>query len=1022
MIRWIVENCLRHRVIAAAAAAIFLVVGARQSARTPIDVFPEFAPPQVEIQTEAPGLSSVDVERLVTAPLEAALEGTPWIETMRSKSVAGLSSIVLLFDEGANLIHARQLVAERLAVAASQLPDVAHAPEAIPPVSSTSRILEIGLTSRSVDTLEMSMLARWVARPRLLSVPGVANVSIWGERPRQLQILIDPDRLAANGVTLDQVTSAARDGTAIGAGGFIDTPTQRVAIAHSASIRTADDLEQLPLIVPGGQALRIGDVTRVVEGAAPPIGDAVVNGGPGLLLVVDKQPWSNTLDVTRGLQEELDALGPALRGIDVDAHIFRPAGFIEHSLDNLQMAMLIGCALVLAILALFLWSWRTALISVVAIPLSLVAAAVVLSLRGGTINTMVLAGLVIALGEVVDDAIIDVENIVRRLRVARSTGDSRSSLAIVLDASLEVRSAIVYATLIVLMVFLPVYFLPGVAGAFFRPLATSYALAVLASMLVALMVTPPLALLLLSRADLPSHDPPLVRLLKRGYRSVLPRIVGHPWIAVIAIAGLLGLTAVGATSMGEEFLPQFKERDFLMHWVGKPGTSLPEMNRITTQVSRELLSIPGVRHFGATVGRAELGEEVVGSNFAELWISIDPAAPYDETVARVDAVVHGYPGLYRDLFTYLRERMEEVLTGTSAALVVRTFGPDLTVLRAQAEAVARAMHSVPGVEHLAVEPQVLVPELDVRVRPSAAQQFGISSGTVRKIAGVLVQGERVGEIHDGIATVPVVVWGEPSLRHDVEAIRRLPIEVPGGARVPLADLADVEIASTPNVVQREDGLRRIDVSCDVRGRDLGAVARDVEKRIAGVAQPRGYHATLLGEYAARTEAQSQLLWLGGLALFGILLVLYRDFGSARVALLVMATLPFALVGGVAAALLGGGVLSLGSLVGFVTVLGIAARNGIMLVSHYRHLEAEENVPFSRDLVLLGSEERLAPILMTALATSLALLPLAIGGERPGQEIEHPLALVILGGLLTSTLLNLFLLPSLYLRFGHAARE
>lgn len=1017
MMRWLVGAALHRRVLVIALAVAFLVVGARETSKTPIDVFPEFASPLVEIQTEAPGLTSVEVEQLVTTPIETALAGTNGLTTLRSKSVPGLSSVVLIFDGDSDLMRSRQLVAERLQVVARELPNVVAAPAIVPPVSSTSRILKIGMTSKKLSTMELSTLARWVVRPRLMSVPGIANVAIWGERQRQLQVLVDPDTLAANHVTLAQVATTVSEASAIGAGGFVDTPNQRVAIAHRPTISSVEDLGAIQITQPNGTSVRLGDVAQVTEGYPPPIGDAVINGGPGLLLIVEKQPDANTLDVTHGLDKALEGLAPAMRDVTVDSHIFRPATFIEKSIDNLTKATLIGCVLVIVILIGFLWSWRTALISVVAIPLSLLSALIVLDWRGSSINTMVLAGLVIALGEVVDDAIIDVENIVRRLREARATGDKRMPLVIVLEASLEVRSAIVYATLIVLLVFMPVYFIPGLAGSFFRPLAISYGLAVGASMLVALIITPALSLLLLPRAKLSAVEPPLVRWLKRGYGRILPAIVDRWRAAGIILVTLLVLTAGIGRTLGQEFLPNFKETDFLMHFVGKPGMSLPEMQRITTLASNDLMAIPGVRSFGAHIGRAELSDEVVGINFTELWISIDPDAPYDETLAKVEETIRNYPGLQRDVLTYLRERIKEVLTGASATIVVRLYGPSLEGLREQAAVVAGKLAGIRGVANLKVEAQVQVPQLEVRPRAEVIRELGIGPGEVRRIATTLIQGTRVGEIHDNQAIVPIVVRGAPAIRNNVEAIRNLPIETRGGQIVLLSQIAEVVLNGSPNTIVHEAGSRRIDVTCDVSGRPLGDVASDVEAVVQAHELPTGYRPSVLGEFAARQEARDRLLWLGILASLAIVFILYQDFRSARLVILVIVTLPFALVGGVGAALLAGGTLSLGSLVGFVTVLGVAARNGIMLVSHYRHLEEYEGMALSRKLVIRGSEERLAPILMTALATALALVPLVIAGDRPGHEIEHPLAVVILGGLITSTLLNLFLLPALYLRFA-----
>jgi Cu/Ag efflux pump CusA len=592
----------------------------------------------------------------------------------------------------------------------------------------------------------------------------------------------------------------------------------------------------------------------------------------------------------------------------------------------------------------------------------------------------------------------------------------------VLKASLEVRSAIVYATLIVALVFLPIFFLDGLSGSFFRPLAISYVLAVLASLGVALTLTPALSLLLLPRAAFPDRgreraEAPLARWLKRGYRRVLPAFIHKPRTAVATMFLLFALTAVTVPLLGEEFLPNFKETDFLMHWVEKPGTSLEAMRRITIRVSKELRGIPGVRNFGSHIGRAEVADEVVGPNFTELWISIDPDAPYEPTVAKIQSVVDGYPGLVRDLLTYLKERIKEVLTGAGASIVVRLYGPDLEGLRAKAAEIGKTIGGVEGVTNLKVEQQVLIPQIEVQLKSGAAARFGLTPGDVRRAATTLIKGQKVGELYEAQQINDVVVWSAPNARADIESLRRLRINLPAGGDAPLGDVADIRIAPAPNIIQREGASRRIDVSCDVKGRDLGSVAREIEGKVKALSFDRGYHPEFLGEYAARQAARNRLLGLSVLALLGILLLLHADFRSLRLVTLVAVSLPFALVGGVAATLLTGGVLSLGSLIGFVTVLGIAARNGIMLVSHYRHLETEESQPFGKDLVLRGSEERLAPILMTALATGLALLPIVVSGNKPGHEIEHPLAVVILGGLVTSTILNLFLMPALYLQFG-----
>jgi len=1015
----IITFALRQRVLILAMALLLLVFGVRASTQIPLDVFPEFAPPRVEIQTEAPGLSTEEVESLITVPIENALNGVAFVKTLRSKSVLGLSSVVCLFEEGTDIIRARQLIQERVASVASRLPGVAHAPVILPPLSSTSRALKIGVSSAALTQMELSDLALWTIRPRLMAVQGVANVAIWGQRDREFQVLVDPDRLAASGVTLDQVVRAAGDATVVSGGGFVDTPSQRLPVQHLSALLTPDDLARTVVHFVDGAPIRLGDVADVVIGHPAPIGDAVINDGPGLLLIVEKQPWGNTLEVTREVEKALDALRPGMANVEIDSTIFRPATFIEHSLANLSRALLIGCVLVVLVLFAFTRDWRSSVISLTAVPLSLLAAALVLQMRGGTLNTMVIAGLIIALGEIVDDAIIGVENVRRRLRQNREVESPEPALDVVLAASLEVRSAVFVAGMIVALVFVPVLFMEGLAGTFFRPLALAYLLAIAASMTIALTVTPALCLLLLPSEPEERGETRFLTDLKARYAAFLPRVLTVPRRGAIFLGVALAITAVVATQLKDQFLPNFREQDFLMHWVEKPGTSLEAMQRITVRASKELRAIPGVRNFGAHIGRAEVADEVVGPNFTELWISIDERAPYDATLAKIQEAVNGYPGLYRDVLTYLRERIKEVLTGASASIVVRIYGPDVAVLRSNAEAVRAAIADVPGVTDLHVEQQVLVPQIQVRLRPEAAANFGLTPGAVRRAATTFLQGQRVGQVYRDQRVLNVTVWGVDRLRNDVQALRQLPIATPTGARVPLGDVADIAIAPTPNEIKREGGSRRIDVTTNVAGGDLGRVAREIERRVGALTFERGYHPEFLGEYAALQQSRAGLLGIGFLCLMGVLVLLYVEFKSVRLVLLIAASLPFALIGGVIGVLLTGATLSLGSLVGFVTVLGIAARNGIMLISHYRHLETKEGMSFGPALIIRGAQERLAPILMTASCAGLALAPIVAAASAPGHEIEAPMAAVIMGGLVTSMILTLVLLPALYAAFGQA---
>lgn len=1014
--QWLISTALQFRVLVVALAAGMLVYGIRTADDVPLDVFPEFAPPLVEIQTEAPGVSTEEVEALISVPLENSLTGIPFVDTIRSKSVLGLSSVRLIFQPGTDLITARQLVQERLTLAASRLPGVARQPVILPPLSSLSRAMKIGLTSDVLNQMDLTVLCKWTIRPRLMAVSGVANVAIWGEYDRQFQVVVDPDHLRAHGLTLHQVTAAVRQSAIVGSGGFVDVSVQRLSLRQASAVSDPEDLANTVVAWRNGAPLRLGDVATVRIGSPPPIGDAVINSRKGIMLIVEKQPWANTLDVTTGVESAMRDLAPALPAVQVDTTIFRPATFIERALTNLTRSLLEGCILVIVVLCLFLFDWRAALISSMAIPLSLMAAVLLLYFRGGTINTMVLAGLLIALGEVVDDAIIDVENIQRRLRLNSLLSEPKSMFQVVLDASLEVRSAVVYASVIVVLTLIPVFFLDGLAGSFFRPLAASYVLAILASLAVALTVTPAMALILLPASSSAPRDAPLVRILKRIYGAVLPFFVRHAVLSAVIVLGVFTAAGLSVPYLGEELLPKFRETDFLMHWVEKPGIGIDPMNRISIRASREMMAVPGVRNFGAHIGRAEVADEVVGPNFTELWISIDENVDYDSTVAQVQQIVDGYPGLYRDLLTYLTERIKEVLSGASGSIVVRIFGPDLADLRAQAEDVRRVMAEIPGVSGLKVEQQVLVPQIVVRVRSEDAMNFGLTPGDISTATATLINGTQVGEIFEDQKIFRIVVQGADRLREDVEAIRGLLLDSPSGAQVALGDVADIVIEPAPNVINRESASRKIDVYCNVSGRDLSSVAQDLEAAVRGkVAFRAGCHPEFLGEYAEASSARQRLILLSVLSAVAIFLLLYSDFQAFRPAALIFLTLPFALAGGIAGVFLGGGVVSLGSLVGFVTVLGVAVRNGIMLIDHYRHLQQSEGVPFGIPLILQGASERLAPVLMTALTTGLALIPILHGGNIPGQEIEYPMAFVILGGLISSTVLNLLVVPAFYFR-------
>ena len=1026
MLSWIVGSSLKLRILVIAMAAVLLGVGAVRLRTMPVDVFPEFAPPMLEIQTEALGLSAEEVANLITINLEELLSGVPWLRTMRSQSVTGLSSVQLIYEPGTDIYRARQMVQERLTLAYT-LPNVSKAPLILQPLSTTNRVMMIGLTSKEVSPVQMSVIAFWTMRPKLLSVPGVANVAIWGERQRQLQVQIDPEQLRAHGVKQDQIVTTAGDSLAVsflsflkasvpGSGGWIDTPKQRLEIEHALPISTAQDLARVP--VDGKPGLRLGDVAKVVEAHPQLIGDAIVNDRTGLLLVIEKFPGANTLEVTRGVEAALATMKPGLPGIEIDPTLFRPAAFVETAINNHAMALLVGTLLVALVFGAFLFEWRTALVGLIAIPSSLLAAALVLSLTGATLNTMVAAGLVLALAAIVDDAVVFIENIARRLRQRNLLGSDETTASIVVAAVLEERRSIAFATLIALLAVVPIFVMGGVTGALLKPLAFSYALALAASLAVAFTITPALCLFLFDRSALDPREAPLVRWLRPRFDALLAGIVGAPRPAVVTAAAL----AVAGLSvwpwLGVSLLPTFKERDVLVSWIAPPGTSQPEMQRLLSRAARELRTIPGVRNVSAHAGRAITGDQVVGINSSRLWVSLDATADYDATVATIRQTIDSYPGVDRDVRTYLQETLSQALTGSVKPVVVRVFGKaERGILEGVAEDVRQALSRVDGLVDLQVQTEVDEPLVKVKVDLDKAARVGLKPGDVRRQASTIFSGLEVGKIFEQQKAFDVVVWSAPESRNSLSSIRELLLETPDGGHVRLGDLAEVSIAPSPAVIAHQAISPYIDVGANVRGRDVASVVRDVERQLRQVKFPLEFRTELLGEYAERQSMQNRVLAFAFGAAIGIFLLLQAAFGSWRLASVTFLALPAALVGGVLAVLASGGILSLGSLVGFLAVLGIAARQGILLINHYQHLEQHEGESFGPGLVLRGTRERLRPILTTAAATALALLPLLYSGGIPGLEIEHPMAVVIVGGLVSATLVNLFVVPALYLVFG-----
>jgi CzcA family heavy metal efflux pump len=1017
----VIRFAVRFRGAVVALSCLLIAYGVYALGQAKYDVFPEFAPPQVSIQTEAPGLSSEQVETLVSRPIETAVNGVPALERMVSSSIQGLSVVTVYFDPSTDLYRARQLVSERLATVAGQLPVSVQPPRMAPLTSSTGTVLMVGLTSATQSLMRLRTVAKWTIRPNLLSVPGVAGVEIFGGEDQSTQILVHPDRLIRFGLGMDDVLAAARRATGVRGAGFISTANQRIALQTEGQSASPEEIADVVLASHGGASVTLGDVADVFEAPEPTIGGALVMGQPAIVMNVTSQYGANTLEVTRGVESALAVLRPGLEreGMVLHDRIFRPADFVTAATDNLGWSLAIGGALVVAVLFVFLFDLRTAAISCAAIPLSLLAAVAVLEQFGVTLNTMTLGGLAIALGEVVDDAVIGVENIARRLRENRRRSDPRPASRVVAEATFEVRSAVVYATFAVILVFLPVVTLSGVAGRLFGPLTLTYVLAVLASLVVAMTVTPALALLLLSKRTKES-EPPVVHWTRHRYQALLRRLERRPRLAVAAATLLTLAGAALLPFFGATFLPDLREGHFILHMTAVPGTSIEESLRVGARVATVLAKLPFVRSVSQRTGRAELTADTHGTHQSEIEVDLKPLSGAAAEFAKsgiLDAV-KDFPGLNFAANTFLTERINETLSGYTAPVAVNIYGSDLQALGATAQDVARVLAGVRGATSVQVQSPLGLPQLTVRLRPADLRRWGFEPVQVLDLIRTAYQGEVVGETYDGDRVFDVVVRLAPTRRESLADIGDLPLRSPDGTYVPLRQLADVAVASGLYQVQHQGGRRVETVTLDVEGRDLASFVQDARDQIAAkVTLPAGTYIEFAGAAEGRARAQRDLALKTLLAAVGIAVLLSVVTRHWRNLALVLANLPFAFVGGVAAAFLAGGVLSLGSLVGFVTLFGITLRNSMMMISHYEHLVEFDGLPWGPEAAVRGAADRLAPILMTSLVTGLGLLPLAIGMNAPGREIEGPMAWVILGGLITSAALNLLILPTLALRYG-----
>ncbi|MCP5412071.1 MAG: efflux RND transporter permease subunit [Alphaproteobacteria bacterium] len=1021
--RWLVALCLRRRGAIAALTLLALVLGGWGALQVPLDVFPEFVPPAVTVQTEAPGFAPEQVEQLVTKPIENTLNGAPGLLTMRSESIPGLSVVKLQFEDSANLYNARQGISERLSELGGKLPSGVEPPKLSPLVSSTKNLLMIGLTSDKVDAFTLRDRADWLLTPRLLAVPGVANISVYGGSVRQIQIQPDLQKLTSYGFSIDQLADAARASLLLRGAGFIDSSSQRILMQTPSPAPDPYAVGATVLAVRSGTPIALRDVATIQEAAAPRFGDAQIMTKPGVVLWLSSQRGANTLSTTRAVETALSNMVPALKaeGIQIYPALQRPANFIERALGNLEEALVIAGVLILIVLYLFLRDWRSALITFLAIPLSLIAAVAVLDWQRYSLNTMTLGGFAVSLGVLVDDAIIGIENILRRLRENSADASPRDRIEVILDASVEVRGPIIYATVVVIAVFLPELFASGVQGRFVGPLAFAFILAVLASLLVALTTTPALCAIFLTEKG--THaEPRWLTWLKARQAGAIQAIDTH-LVWIVGALMLLFVVTVGALPfLGGTFMPDFKEGHFVMDVSSAvPGTSINEMLRLGKRIQKEVIALPYVQSIEQHVGRAELSEDTYGTQTTEFHVELKPDATIRQDVAeeQLRDILSHYPGLQSEVVTFLGDRINDSLTGEAAQIAVKVFGNDLDALDHTAIDITHAISHVPGVSDLQFNRQSGTPELGIRLSPDALTASGLNTQNVLDAIEADYSGLKVGQTYAGTRSVDVTLLLPEQSRRRPEGLSNLMISGPLGA-VPLSQVANIAPNDGRYSIRHDGGQRFVSVTFNVTGRSLQGTVEQAKAEIQQrVKLPDGVYLEFAGAAAAEQKARTELILYSTMALALIVLVLFMCFRWQIHAWLVLANLPFSLIGGILAIAMTGIGLSLGAMVGLVTVFGVSARNAILLLGHYEELVIEEGCEWNMATILRGAQERLIPILMTAAVTALGLLPLAWGLAKPGHEIEGPMAVAVLGGLLTSTLLNLIFLPVMARRWSHA---
>ncbi|WP_374029098.1 efflux RND transporter permease subunit [Bdellovibrio bacteriovorus] len=1029
MLNTIIRFALNHRLLVVAVTALIIVYGAVTLKNLPIDVFPDINKPTVTIMTEAHGMAPEEVETRVTYAIESYLNGLPGVERIRSQSGIGLSAIYVEFEWGSDIYRNRQLVQEKLALAKERLPkDVTPIMGPITSLMGQIQMIALYSENESVPPMQVRDLAEWVLRPRLMTVPGVAQVISIGGGLKQYQILLSAEKMNLHQLHLEQIDKELAQISQNTTGGFLDKDTQEYLVRNIGVVESLDDIKNTLVGLHFGRPIFLKDIAEVVEAPKTKRGDGSYKAKPAVIITVQKQPSADTVTVTRNIEKAIADIKPSLPpGVTVNTDIFKQSHFIEASIDGIQGKLKFGTVLVFVVLFIFLANLRMSVITLTAIPVSFLVTFVVFRWFGLSVNTMTLGGLAIAIGELVDDSIVDVENVYRRLRENMKLSNPRSSLRVIFDASSEVRNSIVLATVIIALVFLPLFNLTGLEGRLFTPLAIAYLTALTASLLVSLTLTPVLCSYFLTQGSLKEHgDTHFVQWLKKQDRRILEWALPRSKLILAATSVLLILSLLLVPFMGRDFLPQFNEGTAMVSVITPPGTSLQASNEIGKKAELIIMKTPEIKSVSRRTGRAEMDEHAMGVNISEIDVDFHAKGRSKDTVLNEirENIKRDLPGMGVNIGQPIGHLIDHMLSGVSAAVAIKIFGPDLTTLREKSIELKEAIEGTPGLVDLRIESQGLIPQVKIHVLRDEAAKYGMSPGEVTSLLEGAFNGETVAQVLEETRQYDVFYRFDDKSKQSLEKMQKTVLKtMPDGRKVLLEQVADVYETTGPNEINRENGQRRIVISANVSQRDLGSLIQDIQNRVTEkVKLPSGYYVVYGGQFESQQAATKKIILFGVLSLFGIAFVLYTHFKSTMITAQIMATIPFAFIGGIVLLFITDRSVTVASLVGFITLCGVASRNGIMMISHYLHLMKHEGEGFNKDMIIRGSQERLVPVMMTAFVASLALLPLVFAKGQPGSEILHPVAVVIVGGLLSSTLLDIIVTPTLFYRFGKKAAE